>query len=114
MANDITNGATATHNGVAIGKIENISYKRGGKPVDVSALDDATVKYEDGAPDPEVTIRVRGPGTLAGGAKGNLVITWQGGSTTTITNAMVADIQIEGGFNTAINTTYTFKPAKST
>ncbi len=111
MASRIANGTTVTFGGTAIARVQSIDAPEGGQPIKVTSLDDATELYEDGKPDPSVTIEAIGPPAIARGAKGDLIVTWPDGSHGgTIYNAVCANIDRKGGLNNALAITYTFKP----
>ncbi len=111
MATRIANGTTVTFGGTAIARVQSIDAPEGGQPIKVTSLDDASELYEDGKPDPSVTIEALGPPAIARGSKGDLIVTWPDGSHGgTIYNALCADVHRKGSVNNPHAITYVFKP----
>lgn len=112
MADNGFNGSTATFALAALGDgLRSCRYSEGGADVDVSAAGDSQKTYEAGLIDIEVSIDFVGVSTVSKGDKGAIAITWNDGSSDTITNAICSSINYGGSMDAELAGSATFKPS---
>jgi hypothetical protein len=112
MADDGFNGSTATFAAVALGHgLRAVRRNEGGGNADVSASGDTQKTWEAGLIDLEITIEFVGTTTSVKNDKGTLVITWNDGTSDTLTNAICTAVSVGGSMDTEISGSATFKPS---
>ncbi len=114
MPNNGFNGTTATFNSANLGDgITGVNYTETCDQVDVSVSTDTDKVYVDGMGDKEVQIDFVGTTTIGKGDTGTVSISWNDGTTTTLTNSVCTNVSVKGQLNGAITGSATFKPTSS-
>ena len=110
MADNGFNGTTATFANNALGDgVLGVRYSEGGTMVDVSPADTDPMQYEAGKIDEEITIDFLGTSTVSFGDEGAIAITWNDGTSDTITDMICSGINYGGNKNGAITGSASFK-----
>lgn len=111
------NGTTVSFGGNSLGELTDISFSTEGEKIDVSNLSDTIKIYEVGQSDIECEISVNGhpsaSGAVSKGDTGALTITWNDGSTDSITLSLVTSIETSGEVDGKVESTLTLVPTQS-
>ena len=110
MADKGFNGSTLVFNSVTQGSIRNITFSEGGTTVDVTSLDDTQHKFLAGKSDVSCTITIVGNTTIPRGSHGALTVNWNDGTSDTISDALLSELNTSGAMDGEITTDLTFVP----
>lgn len=112
MADNGFNGTTATFASADLGDgVRGVRYNEAGATPDVGSAGDSEVVYEGGRKDIEIQVDFVGTSTVSKNDKGALSITWNDGTTDTITNAICKSINYGGQMDGEISGSATFAPS---
>ena len=111
MADDGFNGTTLTVVGTSATGIRDISISKSGAKVQLSGAEANQKEYGTGVPDVEVSITVVGVLAVDVGDVGATTITWNDGSSDSLTNSIVVSVDTSGSEDSEITTTVTVAPA---
>lgn len=87
----LANTTTVSLNAVAITKVTDFSFNKGGEKLDITGLEDAAALYEAGVPDVDAQITAHGDHTALLGTTGTLVV-----GSTSITNMGCYKVELKG------------------
>lgn len=107
------NGSTFTFASTAETTVTSIDFANNTAAIDISTLSAGEKKYEAGKPDPEVTIEGVGEPSFAIADSGALAISWNSGGSSAIVKAVCTGISINGGIDSPVTFSATFKPTTS-
>jgi hypothetical protein len=106
----VFNGSTLTF-GTSIARLIGLTYRANGTVVDVTEPGDLIKKYEIGQADLEVTARVKRMPSVDVGDQNTLSISWNDGSSTTLSGDWaVSAVEGGGDWDSPISGSITFKP----
>lgn len=95
-----------------ISTITSVDFANNTAAIDISTMSAGEKKYEAGKQDPEFTVELNSHTTLLVGATGIATIDWNSGGTDTIDCVLTA-IATNGGIDSPVTTSLTFKPTTS-